>query len=143
MVNDQITCLVCHIVVNMMKKYNLERHYQSCHGHYEAQQNRREIVKLWADEKNNEFPCLIVILKAQIVSKTNVLRSSFAVYELIVKHSKCYSDGEFVKDCLEATATINFPKNTTKSKFSIIQNNKHYLSKNFMTDMSLQNNSCQ
>jgi nitrate/TMAO reductase-like tetraheme cytochrome c subunit len=44
MVNDQLTCLVCHTVVTMMKKYNLERHYQSCHGHYEAQQNRREIV---------------------------------------------------------------------------------------------------
>jgi hypothetical protein len=42
----------------------------------------------------------------QIVSKTNVLRSSFAVCELIAKYFKCYSDGEFVKDCLEATATL-------------------------------------
>jgi hypothetical protein len=40
------------------------------------------------------------------VSKTNVLRSSFVVCELIAKHSKYYSDGEFVKDCLKDTATL-------------------------------------
>jgi hypothetical protein len=34
--NDQINFLVCHTVVTILKKYNLERHYQSCHGHYET-----------------------------------------------------------------------------------------------------------
>jgi hypothetical protein len=43
-VDDQINFLVCHAVGRMMKKYNLERHYQSCHGRYEVKQNGNDIV---------------------------------------------------------------------------------------------------
>ena len=39
----------------------------------------------------------------------NIIRASYIVSEKIAKHSKNYSDGEFVKECLQAVVDILCP----------------------------------
>ena len=39
----------------------------------------------------------------------NTVRASYIVSEKIAKHSKNYSDGEFVKECLQAVVDILCP----------------------------------
>ena len=40
----------------------------------------------------------------------NIVRASFLVSEKIAKHSKPYSDGEFVKECLSAVVNMLCPE---------------------------------
>jgi hypothetical protein len=53
----------------------------------------------------------VIIFKKRLEAE-NAVRASFVATEEIVKHSKSYSEGEFMKSCLVAAVDILYPNNS-------------------------------
>lgn len=100
-------CLVCGEALAVMKKANLERHYTTKHA---------KLHSLHGQPRKDKISALRNGLAAQQATFTktradseNVVRASFVVSELIAKKLRPHSEGEFVKECLVATAELLAP----------------------------------
>ncbi len=100
--------LICQESIAVFKDYNLSRHFSSKHSNY--------AVNLSPAEKANKPLKLATNLKArqntftkQCSIQESVTKASYVVAHKIAKHSKPFSDGEFVKDCMVETADILCP----------------------------------
>ena len=102
------TCLICQEVLGVMKDYNLKRHYESCHKVEYGQLTgnlRGETVTRMRDG----------LLKQQGVFMTPVqdnqavVKASYVISRKIAQHSRPFSDGEFIKDCINDSVSILVP----------------------------------
>ncbi|KAI7789436.1 putative general transcription factor II-I repeat domain-containing protein 2-like [Triplophysa rosa] len=116
-IGQKAVCLICHESIAVFKDYNLSRHFSSKHSNY--------AVNLSSAEKANKALRLATNLKAQQNTFTkqctiqeSVTKASYVVAHKIAKHSKPFSDGEFVKNCMVETAAILCPG--SKSQFEKI-----------------------
>ncbi|KAI7790545.1 putative general transcription factor II-I repeat domain-containing protein 2-like [Triplophysa rosa] len=116
-IGQKAVCLICHESIAVFKDYNLSRHFSSKHSNY--------AVTLSSAEKANKALKLATNLKAQQNTFTkqcaiqeSVTKASYVVAHKIAKHSKPFSDGEFVKNCMVETAAILCPG--SKSQFEKI-----------------------
>ena len=82
----------------MLKEYNVSRHYATKHAGYgstlsaaEWQTRATELDRKLVKQQN-------VFLKTKVAQKA-ATHASFLVAHIIAKHSKSFSDGEFVKKC--------------------------------------------
>lgn len=107
-IGQQAVCLICQESIAVFKDYNLSRHFSSKYSNY--------AVNLSPAEKANKALKLATNLKAQqnIFTKQcsiqeSVTKASYVVAHKIAKHSKPFSDGEFLKDCRVETADILYP----------------------------------
>ncbi len=107
-IGQKAVCLICQESIAVFKDYNLSRHFSSKHSNYG--------VNLSPAEKANKALKLATNLKAQQNTFTkqcsiqeSVTKASYVVAHKIAKHSKPFSDGEFVKDCMVETADIICP----------------------------------
>ncbi|KAI7790853.1 putative general transcription factor II-I repeat domain-containing protein 2-like [Triplophysa rosa] len=105
-IGQKAVCLICHESIAVFKDYNLSRHFSSKHSNY--------AVNLSSAEKANKALKLATNLKAQ----QNTFTKYYVVAHKIAKHSKPFSDGEFVKNCMVETAAILCPG--SKSQFEKI-----------------------
>lgn len=99
-----------------MKEYNFKRHYTSKHVNYsnfKGQERRDKIQNL----KKFVLAQLMVFRKQNDVS--DIVRASFIISEKIAKHSKPYSHGSFVKECLSAVINLLCPKSKDAEKLSL------------------------
>ena len=95
--------------VSVMKEYNVRRHYVTKHSaKYDSFQGERRKEKVQNITKNLKQQRSIFTKKSD--NADNLLRASYIVSEKIAKHSKNYSDGEFVKDCLIVVAEYLCPE---------------------------------
>ena len=102
-INEKPVCLLCSESVSVMKEYNVRRHYVTKHSaKYDSFQGKRRKEKVQNMIKNLKQQQSIFTKKSD--NADNLLRASYIVSEKIAKHSKNYSDGEFVKDCLIVAA---------------------------------------
>ena len=99
-INEKPVCLLCSESVSVMKEYNVRRHYVTKHSakydSFQGERSRKEKVQNMI--KNLKQQQSIFTKKSD--NADNLLRASYIVSEKIAKHSKSYSDGEFVKDCV-------------------------------------------
>ena len=102
-INKKPVCLLCSESVSVMKEYTVRRHYVTKHSaKYDSFQGERRKEKVQNMIKNLKQQQSIFTKKSD--NADNLLRASYIVSEKIAKHSKNYSDGEFVKDCLIVVA---------------------------------------
>uniref|UniRef100_A0A2S2PYG0 EPM2A-interacting protein 1 n=1 Tax=Sipha flava TaxID=143950 RepID=A0A2S2PYG0_9HEMI len=100
-------CLICRKTVAVFKEYNVNRHYETKHNDY---------LKLSSEVKQSKLREFMSQLKSQqkmfslaLQQPSNVVKASYSVSFLIAKKIKKFSDGEFVKECLEAVAKDILP----------------------------------
>ena len=102
------TCLLCSESVSVVKEYNVKRHYISKHSSlydsFQGERRKQKVEKLIKELKEQQT---IFVKKRD--DADNIIRASYIVSEKIAKHSKSYSDGEFVKECLQAVVDILCP----------------------------------
>lgn len=122
---NTILCLLCNDTIAVCKEYNIKRHYETKYGEkYNTLigSERRDLLKKRKD----------LLLKQQNVFSRgnlqveNAVKASYAISELIVQNSKPFSDGGYIKQCMETAADIMCPEK--KSVFSSIS-----LSRNTVT----------
>ena len=109
-VNSKIICLICNSTINVPKLYNVKRHYEKHQSNYDKYEG------LMRQEKLNELK--LGMKKQQSifskVSKENekAVHASYVLSELIAKHSKPFTEGDFIKNCLIKAAEIVCPENS-------------------------------
>ena len=105
---DKITCLLCQIVLSVPKESNLKRHYETSHktkyGGLEGKLRTEKVLQLKSSLQKQ---------KALFTKSNNeadaAVEASYLLSEIIAKHSKPFSEGAFVKECLLAAVGIICP----------------------------------
>ena len=107
-VSEKPVCLVYGKHVAEIKKSNLQRHYDSCHG---------ELKKLTGQVRQDKIDVLKRSLNVQQAalrrySKTDndIIQTSYEISKLIAKKLKPHVEAEFVKECIVAAATLLAPE---------------------------------
>nr|XP_006115076.1 general transcription factor II-I repeat domain-containing protein 2A-like [Pelodiscus sinensis]XP_025036450.1 general transcription factor II-I repeat domain-containing protein 2A-like [Pelodiscus sinensis] len=101
-------CLICREVISVLKKSNLERHYNTKHIEYEEYQGQLREDKIKELQKNLNTQQTIFTKRQKEMD--SVMQASYVVNELIKKRNRPHSDGEFIKECIVATAALLAPE---------------------------------
>ena len=93
-----------------MKKPNLQRHYDSCHGNPEklTGQARQEKIAFLKRGLNAQQTALQKYYKTD--NDNDIIQMSYEISELIAKKLKPHIEGEFVKECIVAAAKLIAPE---------------------------------
>lgn len=107
-VGEKPVCLVCNESVSVMKEYNIKRHYDSKHSskfaYFQGQLrlDKVEVLKKQLQRQQHSFH------KQNEDSEASV-KVSYIISEKIAHKSKPFTDGEFIKECMEAAADVLCP----------------------------------
>lgn len=124
--NNMLVCLVCSQSVSVKKEFNVRRHYQTQHA--------AKFDQMHGQLRQDKIECLQKALLAQqtFFTKVNkdvecVVKASFLISEIIAKKLKPFSDGAFVKECIDAAVDCICPEkkqcfaNISLSRFTIVR----------------------
>ena len=107
-ISEKPVCLICGKHVAATKKLNLQRHYESCHGNLykltgQARQDKIDVFKRGLNAQQTA-------LQRYCKTDNDIIQASYEVSELTAKKLKPHVDGEFVKECIVATAKLIAPE---------------------------------
>ncbi|UYV77720.1 hypothetical protein LAZ67_15002046, partial [Cordylochernes scorpioides] len=106
-VKDKIICLICNNAISVPKLYNIKRHYEqhkSKYDTYEGLMRQEKLKEFKLGMKKQQF----MFTKVSQESEAAV-RASYVLSEMIAKHSKPFTEGDFIKECLIKAAEIVCP----------------------------------
>ncbi|XP_078509765.1 general transcription factor II-I repeat domain-containing protein 2-like [Lissotriton helveticus] len=113
---DKATCLLCKEKVNVLKRYNLERHYKTRHSDF------AENFPMSSKPRSAKVASLKQALLSQqklflcqMKESEAVTEASFQICYLLAKHKKPFTDAELVKKCFLSAADILFAHYPNKS----------------------------
>lgn len=112
-INNVPHCLICYESVAVCKEYNIKRHYQTKHfSAYDklVGQQREDKVSLLKSNLANQQSRM----SKPTAETKNAARASFHVSYLLAKKLKPFSDGEFVKECMEILVEDICPEKTSQ-----------------------------
>ena len=117
--NNKPICLICNESISVLKEYNVKRHYETKHAReyvtYQGQFRKDKILELKKNLTKQHH-----IFKNFGGQSESSVKASYKVSEIIAKKSKPFSDGEFIKECLNSVAEIICPDKTEQiSKISL------------------------
>jgi len=116
--NTKLMCLICRETVAVFKEYNVKRHYETKHNDYLKFSSEVKQSKL--REFTSQLKTQQKMFSSALQQPSNIVKASYSVSFLIAKKMKKFSDGEFVKECLEAVAKDILPdKNKLFSNISL------------------------
>ncbi|XP_078509146.1 general transcription factor II-I repeat domain-containing protein 2B-like [Lissotriton helveticus] len=113
---EKATCLLCKEKVNVLKRYNLERHYRTRHSGFTA--NFPLNSKLRSAKVASLKQALLSqqkIFLCQMKESEAVTEASFKICYLLAKHKKPFTDAELMKQCFLSAAEILFDSYTNKA----------------------------
>lgn len=106
-IKGKITCLICGQNISVPKEYNVRRHYETHREKYDQYKEKSR------EDKLRDFKAALGKQQSLFtnVKRDNeaVVKASYVIAELIAKNSKCFSESEFVKECLVKTAEVVCP----------------------------------
>jgi hypothetical protein len=101
---NRIVCLLCGFEPTCVKKYVIHRHYECKHS--------KEYSVYVGHEKSALIAALQLVYQQRFDAMSEVcdnehiqdktIRASYAISHLIAKHSRPFTDGVFIKDCIRA-----------------------------------------
>jgi hypothetical protein len=105
--------------VSVSKDYNLKRHYKQKHAEkfniFQGTLRNEKIAELKKSLTSQQN-----IFQKVSIQKDSIVKASYVVANLIAKKSKPFTDGEFIKQCMEDVADLICPdKKTEFSKISL------------------------
>ena len=129
---EKAICIICKETVAVFKEFNIRRHYETCRGGQYASllgEVRREKVaqpKCGVDAQQSTMP-------HQTQMNLSSIRASFKVAKLIASCGNLFSDGEFVKKCLnevcldkkDALNTVSLSASTVTRQIEEMGHNVH------------------
>ncbi|UYV67078.1 hypothetical protein LAZ67_4003833 [Cordylochernes scorpioides] len=96
-VKDKIICFICNNAISVPKLYNIKRHY----GQHKSKYDTYEVSQ----------------------ESEAAVHASYVLSEMITKHSKPFTEGDFIKECLIKAAEIACPGSVkTFQAISLSQN---------------------
>lgn len=98
--NSKLTCLICRETVAVFKEYNVKRHHETKHIEYANHSTEVKGFKLAALKSHQKAQQ--TMFSSFLQHPSAIVKASYSVAMLIAKKMKPFSDGELVKDCLEA-----------------------------------------
>ncbi|KAL6421117.1 hypothetical protein ACFW04_014112 [Cataglyphis niger] len=134
-IRNKTICLLCGHKPSHVKKFLIERHYKNKNFNEYAKYNGKEKInlinslKLVYEEGCNDNTNFEINNNA--TSSEKAVTASYAISYLIAKHSKPFTEGEFIKECLIegvksfgnslilAEASISLNKKTVAARLSI------------------------
>ena len=106
-------CLICMATVAVMKESNIRRHFETIHqrSKYAAmdEAGRQSAVAKLSSHLSKQSTAFALPKPGSTITE-RATRASFEVSLLIAKNMKPFTDGDFVKDCLLATADAMCPE---------------------------------
>ncbi|XP_067124783.1 general transcription factor II-I repeat domain-containing protein 2-like [Centruroides vittatus] len=103
-----LVCLICSESIAVFKEYNVKRHYTTKHSN--------KYDQFTGDLKKQKVEKLMKAVTSQqaFLMKTNnqsesVTKASYEICNLLAKTLHCYSDGMFIKQCIEKAVEIICP----------------------------------
>lgn len=105
--NTKLLCLICREVVAVFKEYNVKRHYETKHKDY--LEFDKEVKQSKLKEFKSQLKAQQKMFGAALQHPSNIVKASYSVSFVIAKKMKTFSDGEFVKECLEAVVKDVLP----------------------------------
>jgi len=120
-VRNRTICLLCNYEPSVVKKYILERHYRVKHSGEYSKYTAQEKLKILEGLKlvHHEDSTYHSLISNADNDDAKTLAASYATSFLIAKHSKSFSDGEFIKKCLIETIKCFDDKLTVEKAASI------------------------
>ena len=123
-VKGKCVCLICSKSVTVMKKFNMQRYFQTKHKKYESctGAKRKQKVKQMVATLQAQQKCFLCANK----KKENATAPSYEVALLIAQHGKPFTDSTFIKQCLTKVVGIMFPeklqdiKNVSQSRNTVV-----------------------
>ncbi|UYV84543.1 hypothetical protein LAZ67_X002574, partial [Cordylochernes scorpioides] len=106
-VKHKIICLICNNAISVPKLYNIKRHYEqhkSKYDTYEGLMRQEKLKEFKLGMKKQQF----MFTKVSQESEAAV-HASYVLSEMIAKHSKHFTEGDFIKECLIKAAEIVRP----------------------------------
>ncbi|UYV64330.1 WDR19 [Cordylochernes scorpioides] len=106
-VKDKIICLICNNAISVPKLYNIKRHYEqhkSKYDTYEGLMRQEKLKEFKLGMKKQQF----MFTKVSQESEAAV-HASYVLSEMIAKHSKSFTEGDFIKECLIKAAEMVCP----------------------------------
>ncbi|UYV70818.1 hypothetical protein LAZ67_8000729 [Cordylochernes scorpioides] len=106
-VKDKIICLICNNAISVPKLYNIKRYYEqhkSKYDTYEGLMRQEKLKEFKLGMKKQQF----MFTKVSQESEAAV-HASYVLSEMIDKHSKPFTEGDFIKECLVKAAEIVCP----------------------------------
>ncbi|XP_056376172.1 general transcription factor II-I repeat domain-containing protein 2-like [Hyla sarda] len=106
-VSDKIICLICNDAISVPKLYNIKRHYEqhkTKNDNYEGLMRQEKLKQLKLGLKKQQFMFTKVSQESEAAVHANYVLSG-----LIAKHSKTFTKGYFIKECLIKAAEIVCP----------------------------------
>ncbi|KAJ1190442.1 hypothetical protein NDU88_007180 [Pleurodeles waltl] len=113
---EKATCLLCKEKVNVLKRYNLERHYKTRHARYSenfplhSQLRSAKVASLKQTLLSQQKLFLCQMKESEAVTE-----ASFKICYLLAKHKKPFTEAELVKTCFLSAAEILFENYSNKS----------------------------
>lgn len=120
LIDNKITCLLCNYQPSVVKKFNIERHYNIKHStEYSEYVDKEKFdliegLKLVYQEGCSSNPSV-----DNATPSVKALTASYAISNLIAKNFKPFTEGKFVKECLIA-AVESFGNSLTLEEASSI-----------------------
>ena len=112
----RVLCLICQETIAVPKEYNIKRHYSKKHA-----SKFDGVVGQTRTDRINSLKQSIAgqqsFFKVANQSSEAATRVSFLIAETIAKKGKPFSDGQFVKDCLQIFTDVVLP-----DKKSLVEN---------------------
>ncbi|UYV65244.1 WHSC1L1 [Cordylochernes scorpioides] len=106
-VKDKIICSICNNAISVPKLYKIKRHYEqhkSKYDTYEGLMRQEKLKEFKKGMKKQQF----MFTKVSQESEAAV-HASYVLSEMIAKHSKPFTEGDFIKECLIKAAEIVCP----------------------------------
>jgi len=123
---DMLVCLVCWRSVSVKKEFNVRRHYETQHA--------AKFDQVQGQLRKDKIESLQKALLGQQTLFTKVtkdvecvVKASFLISEIIAKKLKPFSDGDFVKECIDVAVDCICPEkkklfsNMSLSRFTIVR----------------------
>ena len=106
--NHGAVCVICQTTIAVMKEYNIKRHYTTKRSTiYDAVVGQDRVNKL--EEMIKSLTKQQAVFTGYKKDSELVTKLSFKICELIAQNGKSFSDGEFIKDCLDIFADFVCP----------------------------------
>ena len=122
--NQGAVCVICQTTIAVLKEYNIKRHYSTKHSTlFDVVEGQDRVNKL--EEMTKSLKKQQGVFTRYMKDPELVTKRSFKICESIAEKGKSFSDGEFIKSCLDIFSDFVCPEKkyllqqTSLSRFTV------------------------
>lgn len=106
--NSKLMCLICKETISAIKEHNVKRHFET--KHIEYKNFSEEVRNFKLNTLKSQLKAQQTMFSSALQKPSSIVKASYSVAMVIAKKMKPFSDGELVKECLEAVIKDVLPE---------------------------------